>query len=310
MSGTEMYVNSVRLKLSDYISNTKRSQSAVSKGIGISAAALSQFLSRSYMGSNEDVAIKAEQFMNRESERKNYTPKPGFTSKLKNTLKINSALDYTFNRNSICIVIGDAGCGKTTALQNYTELNNGAVYVQADATKSSPRAILNLIVKTFGFKIRGTTSEILDKIIEELTGTNCLLIIDEAQHLTERSFDTIRAINDKAEIGIVYAGTPNIFNRMFGKRADELDQVYSRHGFLCELKNRYSIDDISNIFRDFKLSKTILKHLLNVSSRKGGLRLAVNLFRLANDIAVRTGEEFNEKHLEIASMNVGNGGAL
>ena len=209
--------------------------------------------------------------------------------------------------NRISLIIGAAGSGKTTALKHYADDTNGVIYVQADVTKGSPRAALNLIVKAMGIKTRGTTSDILDNLIDELTDTNRLIIIDEAQHLTERSFDTLRALNDRAGVGLVYAGTPDILNRMYGRHEADFDQVYSRIGYICKLNNRYTLEDIESIFKDYKLNKTIVKHLYNVSSRKGGLRIAINLFRLANDIAVTSGEPLDIKHLEYAAKVVGSG---
>ena len=300
-------VTETRKRLTDYISTTKRSQAAISKELGISAATLSQFLNGNYIGSNEDVAYKVEQFLELERQRQHQTPPPSFTSKLRNTQLVYADLNYLRVTNRISLIIGAAGSGKTTALKHYAKENNGVIYVQADVTKGSPRAALNLIVKAMGMKVRGTSSEILDNLIDELTDTNRLIIIDEAQHLTERSFDTLRALNDRAGVGLVYAGTPDILNRMYGKHEADFDQVHSQIGYICKLNNRYTLEDIENIFSDFKLNKNIIKQLYNVSSRKGGLRIAINLFRLANDMAVTSGETLDIKQLEYAAKVLGSG---
>lgn len=300
-------VTETKKKLTDYISRTKRSQSAISKELGISAATLSQFINGNYIGSNEEIAFKVEQFLELERQRQHQTPPPSFTRELKNTQLVYADLNYLRVTNRISLIIGAAGSGKTTALKHYAAENNGVIYVQADVTKGSPRAALNLLVKAIGMKTRGTSSEILDNLIDELTDTNRLIIIDEAQHLTERSFDTLRALNDRAGVSLVYAGTPDILNRMYGRHEADFDQVHSRIGYICKLNNRYTLEDIENIFSDFKLNKTIIKHLYNVSSRKGGLRIAINLFRLANDIAKTSSESLDVKHLEFAAKIVGSG---
>lgn len=205
-------VTETRQRLTDYISTTKRKQAAISKELGLSTGTLSQFLKGNYAGSNEDIARKVKQFLELERQRQCRTPPPSFTRELRNTQLVYSDLDYLKVTNHISLIIGAAGSGKTTALKHYADENNGVVYVQADVTKGSPRAALNLIVKAMGLKKRGTSSEMLDTLIDELTDTNRLIIIDEAQHLTERSFDTLRALNDRAGVGLVYAGTPDILN--------------------------------------------------------------------------------------------------
>ncbi len=296
-----------RKELIEYISTTKCSQAAISKELGVSTTTLSQFLNDCYTGVNEDVACKIRQFLELERQRQHQTPPPSFTRNLRNTQLVYADLNYLRVTNRISLIIGAAGSGKTTALKHYADDTNGVIYVQADVTKGSPRAALNLIVKAMGIKARGTTSDILDNLIDELTDTNRLIIIDEAQHLTERSFDTLRALNDRAGVGLVYAGTPDILNRMYGRHEADFDQVHSRIGYICKLNNRYTLEDIESIFKDYKLNKTIVKHLYNVSSRKGGLRIAINLFRLANDIAVTSGEPLDIKHLEYAAKVVGSG---
>lgn len=305
-----MSVEQTRQDLIDYINTTKRSQSGISKELGISGAALSQFLSRSYTGSNEDIADKLEQFFELDRKRKLCTPSPKFTRILNNTKLVYNALSYTQITNSIATVVGTAGSGKTTAMKHYADEHNGVIYVQADATKKSPRAVLNLISKAMGVKPCGTASDTLDKLIDELMGTGRVIIIDEAQHLTERSFDTLRAINDRACVGLVYAGTPDIISRMYGKHEAELDQVHSRIGYVCKLNNRYKLEDIEAVFADFKLNKTIIKQLYNISSRKGGLRLTINLFKFANDLAVTAEEPLDLKHIEYAAKCVGSGGGI
>lgn len=299
-----------RQQLTNYIRTTKRKQSAISKELGLSTGTLSQFLSGNYTGSNEEVARKVSQFLELERQRQCCTPPPSFTREIRNTQLVYSDLNYLRITNRISLIIGAAGSGKTTALKHYANENNGVVYVQADVTKSSPRAALNLIVKAMGSKKCGTSSEMLDTLIDELKDTNRLIIIDEAQHLTERSFDTLRALNDSAGVGLVYAGTPDILNRMYGRHEADFDQVHSRIGYICKLNNRYSKEDIQHIFGDFNLDKTIIKYLYNVSSRKGGLRTAINIFRLANDIAKTSGEELTVQHLEYAAKNVGSGESL
>lgn len=299
-----------RQQLTNYIRTTKRKQSAISKELGLSTGTLSQFLSGNYTGSNEEVARKVSQFLELERQRQCRTPPPSFTREIRNTQLVYSDLNYLRITNRISLIIGAAGSGKTTALKHYANENNGVVYVQADVTKSSPRAALNLIVKAMGSKKCGTSSEMLDTLIDELKDTNRLIIIDEAQHLTERSFDTLRALNDSAGVGLVYAGTPDILNRMYGRHEADFDQVHSRIGYICKLNNRYSKEDIQHIFGDFNLDKTIIKYLYNVSSRKGGLMTAINIFRLANDIAKTSGEELTVQHLEYAAKNVGSGESL
>lgn len=94
-------VDQTRQRLTDYISAAKRSQSAVAKELGISGAALSQFLNGSYIGSNEDIAEKAEQFFDLDRKRKLCTPSPKFTKELIEAKLVDSLADWNAYRNRL-----------------------------------------------------------------------------------------------------------------------------------------------------------------------------------------------------------------
>lgn len=193
---------------------------------------------------------------------------------------------------------------KTTALKHYAEHNNGVIYIEADATTGTPRAILLTLLESIGGQPIGSTAQVMKSILNILRGTNRLIIIDEAQHLTERSFDTIRAINDKIGIGLVYSGNPSILKQMYGRREQEFDQLYSRIGLHCELTNKYSLDDIRNIFSGLDVSEECIKYLKKVAQNKGGLRLMIKQYKNAANIAAAFGQSLTVDHLEEAARRM------
>lgn len=298
-------IEKARDKLICYMNRTGQSQAAIAKKIGISPTTVSQFLSESYIGDNAEIASKVESFIYLQTMREHYTKAPSFTDKLRNTRKITAALDYVYANRCTGVVSGVSGCGKTTALKNYQKIANGVVYVQADATKRSPCSVLKLISKAMGETCKGTSSDTLDKLIDNLTGTDRLIIIDEAQHLTSRAFDTLRALNDRAEVGVIYAGTPDIIKRMtVGRATEEFDQVYSRNGYTCNLENNFTFEEVSVLFSEFNLDKPVIEYLFNAASKKGGLRYAVNLFKLAS---AKASGNIQVHHLKEAVQRVGVG---
>lgn len=298
-------IEKVKIKLAEYITSTGQSQAAVSKKIGLSPTTISQFLSGTYCGDNEQTANNIKSFLYLQEIRKDYTTAPTFTDSLKNTRKIMNTLDYVFANKCTGVVAGVSGSGKTTALRNYQKIMNGVIYVQADATKWSSCSILKLIAKSMNESCKGSASNILDNLVDKLTGTDSLIIIDESQHLKARAFDTLRVLNDRAEIGIIYAGTPDIIDRMtIGREKEELDQVYSRVEYMCSLSNRFTLKEITTLFESFNLDNTVIKCLCNAASRKGGLRYAINLFKIANSVKSGT---VTVMDIEEAMKRVGKG---
>lgn len=303
------FVSQAREKLAGYISKAKESQSRVAKELGVSKTVLSLFLSGTYTGNNEELAKKIEQYIRMGTARQTVAKAPEICLSVNNTRSILEKAKIAHLYNDIVLIYGPAGCGKSTALKYYAQHNNGAVYVEADVTTNSPRCILKLILAAMGEETRGSTADMMQFIIAKLADTNRLLIIDEAQHLTEKSFDAVRAINDKAHIGIVYAGNPSILKRMYGRQQEELDQLYSRVVYKCPLNNCYTQEDIESIYAGFGITKECLQYLYQISKRKGGLRLMVNQCKIAQNLATALHEDFSITHLEKAALRMGIGGA-
>jgi len=306
---TSCHIEDARKSLASYIAKENTNQSKVAKEIGVSKTAISLFLKGTYTGNNDELAQKVKQYIHMGAARKAIIKEPEICLTVNNTKNILSRTKIAHMHNDILLIYGASGCGKTTALKYYAQQNNGVIFVEADVTISSPRSILFLILSAMDEDTKGTTAVMMQRLIRKLTDTNRLIIIDEAQHLTTKAFDAVRAINDKARIGIVYAGNPEILRRMYGRQEEELDQLYSRIGYKCALKNNYTKEDISGIYSDFRFNDECLKYLHKASKRRGGLRIMVRQCRTAQNLANAHGEDFNTQHLDEAAVEMGIGGA-
>lgn len=310
LENEQAYVDTMRECLIDYIGKSKASQSRVAKEIGVSKTTLSLFLNGSYTGNNLDLAKSIEQYIRMGTVRQTTAKVPEICLTVRNTVKIKDIVQSAHIQNVIALIYGPAGCSKTTTLQHYTKTTNGVIYVEADVTTNSPRCVLKLLLAAMGEEPKGSTADMMQLIISKLSDTNRLLIIDEAQHLTGKSFDAVRAINDKAHIGIVYAGNKSIIKRMYGKEGEMLDHLLSRSFYQCELHNNYSQEDIAGIYSNENLNKECIRYLYQLSRRKGGLRIMVNQCRIAQNIALAMGEEFSVEHLKEAAVKMGIGGTI
>lgn len=294
--------------LKAHIAETGITQKQLARKLDVSDTVLSLFLANSYTGDNKKIVEKAKQYLHIGAVRKALTPNPDYCESLLNTQRITECLQMAHASNEILLLYGPAGCGKTTALKHYAENNNGVTYIEADATTGTPRAILLTLLESIGGQPIGSTTQVIKSILNTLRETNRLIIIDEAQHLTERSFDTIRAINDKIGIGIVYSGNPSILKQMYGRKEQEFDQLYSRIGLHCELANKYSLDDIRNIFSGLDVSEECIKYLKKAAQKKGGLRLMIKQYKNAANIAAALGQSLTVDYLEEAARRMSIGG--
>ena len=300
-------VKETQSRLYAYITEHNIKQARAAREMNISPSALSQFLSGVYPGDNEEMAKKANQYLEMEAERAKLLHVPAFCPGLENTDRILTAVRMAHICGYILPVFGPAGCGKSASLRYYASQHNGVIYIEADATMSSLRNILIAILEEVGTDYRHmSTAQMMRFLISALRDTGNLLIVDEAQQLTEKTFDMLRGLNDKAGIGLVFAGTPDILRRMFGRLEEKFDPLYSRCGNFCELTNRRTVDDTAKLLSGYHMAKDCLQYLCKVSNKKGGLRLMLKQFNMATTIADTLERELSIPILEEASrrMNI------
>ena len=140
------------------------------------------------------------------------------------------------NDKNVTWVVGEAGCGKTTAARLYEREHSGAYYVLCSEDMKRSDFIRD-IAKKIGLRTDGMTiRDMLDAIIGALIQTeNPVLLFDEADKLTERVFhyfiDLYNRLEDKC--GIVFLSTSYIKRRMkMGLRYDKkgYNEIHSRIG--------------------------------------------------------------------------------
>ncbi len=133
-------------------------------------------------------------------------------------------------------IVGEAGCGKTTAAKLFEREHQGVYYVlcSEDMRRSD---FIREVAKKIGLRTDGMTlRDMLESIIRQLIQTqNPLLLFDEADKLTERVFhyfiDLYNRLEDKC--GMVFFSTSYIKRRMqMGLRYDKkgYNEIHSRIG--------------------------------------------------------------------------------
>lgn len=131
--------------------------------------------------------------------------------------EIRYALDDAQHWRNVTWIVGEAGCGKTTTANLYTQENREVFYIlcSEDMKKGDfVREIARTVgIKTDGHNIREIWSLILDDVIQMDAP---LLIFDEADKLTEPVFHYFISMYNKLEdkSGIVFMSTDYIKKRI------------------------------------------------------------------------------------------------
>lgn len=137
-------------------------------------------------------------------------------------------MDDAKTEKNVTWIVGDAGCGKTTAAKLYAEENKNVYLIQCseDFRKSDfVREIARKIgLRTEGLTVRETLSAIISQVIQ--TGSP-LLLFDEADKLAEPVFHYFIDLYNRLEgrCGIVFFSTSYIKRRM------EMGLRYNKQGY-------------------------------------------------------------------------------
>jgi general secretion pathway protein A len=135
------------------------------------------------------------------------------------------------------VISGEIGCGKTTLIETFMEeLQNDVVVAQINQTQVSSLEFLQSVLVQFGFKpFKMKKAELLatlnDYLVEQYNaGRKLVLIIDEAQNLTQTVLEEVRLLSGietpkEKVLRIILAGQPELNDKL---DAPELEQLAQR----------------------------------------------------------------------------------
>ncbi len=285
-------------ELLEFMEYSGKSRQQIAKETGISSSAISQFLNGKYGGDNEEIAKNLINYLKVAQKRVSANKHTCFYEELDNTKRVLVACYHAHTRNDITLVFGDAGAGKTTALEYYRDTNAGVVMITANSCTASASAILKLISQKIGKTITGKKDALMNELVNHFRGTNRLIIIDEADHLTIAALQAVRNLNDEAKIGIVLSGNSKIYNQMLiGSKSSELQQLRTRIVVRRKVENLYTLEEFRHIFPG--IEDDCLGFLMEIAQEES-LRTAVKILNLLCDVSDKiTLKDLNKKRIEL-----------
>jgi len=292
--------NDVREQLRAYLTKTGATQSEVAKRIGTSSALISSYLSGTYKGDVNKLERLLQEFLKREEERAS-DKKEHFFVATKQAKDVLAVLNYAHLYRTIGVVYGSAGLGKTESIREYQKQNSQMVYVVCSPVFGNA-GILEEILLKMGRVASGGKTKLFKSIIEALSGTDMLLVFDEAQHLNYKAIETIRTIHDIAGVGVVFVGTVEVYDRMTGRRNIKYDQIFSRVGIRRYLRPEIKKKDLEEVvLKNFpNVEKDGIKFLYERAQEAGAMRKVFMMLRMANNIAKNNGNVITKEILKEA----------
>lgn len=276
----------LRDRLAAVMGSDKRfTQAAIAREAGISSSAMNQWLSGKYAGDNDAIEIKVTKWLEQLQARRIAGDQMPVAPAWVNTptgQRIIGALGYAQIAGDVAIVYGGAGLGKSTAIRQYQGTSLNVWHVTMSPATASVVTALEEICEGLGLSEQGGAAKLGRAIIKRIRGTNGLLVIDEAQHLSTQALDQVRSLHDATGIGLAFVGNTELYARMTGgNKAVSLDRLYSRIGKRLPLQ-RASTDDIHALIEAWGIDDTKCRAtLVDIAKKPGALRTLTKVLRLA-----------------------------
>jgi DNA transposition AAA+ family ATPase len=187
-------------------SNWSRAEAA--RRIDIANGTFSQWYNGSYNGRIDRVNAQVEQWLDGHDERQktlaNIPASPGFID-MKFSMKVIENLYLAQYMPGLVIVSADAGIGKTYAARHYAE-TNPRVHI---ATMNPTTGALGPMLRDIAMEIDlGVIPLGKDRLLHAIgkklrrAGDGTLLIVDEAQNLSDECINTLRHLVDRWKCGV------------------------------------------------------------------------------------------------------------
>ena len=208
------------------------SQSKAAQALGYSSGVISAYKSKTYNGAVRNLEEKIAAWLKREARRLERVEIP--TAETSVLDQVRKAASMAQDEADIAVIVGDAGTGKTTALRRYEAESHSAFLVEVDPSFTK-NVLVAEVARALGVDIKGGMTVVIGRIIEALAERDAVLIIDEADYLSDSSLELVRRIiNDKARTGVVLVGLPRLEYKLRNLRNDH-EQLASRVGVLLKV---------------------------------------------------------------------------
>lgn len=267
------------------------SQAKAAQALGYSSAVVSAYKNRTYNGNIKALEDAIHAWLKREERRIERLHIP--TTETDTLNSIRKALSIAQDEADIAVIVGEAGTGKTTALRNYAAESHSAVLIEVDSSFTK-NVLVASIARALGLDTKGGMSTVIGRIVEALKGRDTVILIDEAEYLSDGCLELIRrVINDKAQTGVVLCGLPDLRYKLENRRNDH-HQLTSRVGVFLEVK-KMGKDDAARIIKAVWPQLSREAFLAFFKASKGSVRTLTKLMgRVHQTIAINRLDEPDE----------------
>ncbi len=293
-------------KVKSVIDSGVLTQRQLAKQAGIGEAVLSALLKGNYKGDIKKnisaLTVWYGQYTKQQEQAARQLKEPGYLP-LPTSEKIMQLMAMAQNLGRWSMAYEGSGVGKTFSALEYqrNHRNVWIVTVCSDFGRTSSY-ILDELAEQLGLKLGSVTLARKKKAIQEaLDGTQGLIVIDEAQYLSDNTLNGLRILSE-GRVGVMLLGNDVVRTRMNATRSEiNMRPVWSRI-IHPERIEKSSGEDIAGLLDGWGIHDASIKAyaLKMVPKTNGQLRTLGDMIKLAGFIADKDTEALSLRHIQSA----------
>ncbi|GIZ61008.1 transposase [Escherichia coli] len=296
-----MNISDIRAGLRTLVENEETTFKQIALESGLSTGTISSFINDKYNGDNERVSQMLQRWLEKYHAVAELPEPPRFVE-TQTVKQIWTSMRFASLTESIAVVCGNPGVGKTEAAREYRRTNNNVWMITITPSCASILECLTELAFELGMndapRRKGPLSRALRRRLE---GTQGLVIIDEADHLGAEVLEELRLLQESTRTGLVLMGNHRVYSNMTGgNRTVEFARLFSRIAKRTAI-NKTKKADVKAIADAWQINgENELELLQQIAQKPGALRILNHSLRLAAMTAHGKGERVNEDYLRQA----------
>lgn len=289
---TQESVDEVRARLLALRRDTGMSWRRLAEQSGVPDGTLSQFGAGTYGGDNVRVAAEVRRFLDGRAAlallQTGDLQAPDFLETP--TARRMITLFQWAQTGEIVAIAAGPGTGKTTAALEYQAMAPNVWVATMSPSVSGVQPMQLAVLLAMGTTdAKGSPLQLSARVLAKVRGSGGLIIIDEAQELSEKALDEIRSWHDKTGIGIALVGDERVIGRLGGIRRAELARLHSRVS-MRHVQAHPEQADAQLLVEGWGIREPGQQKFLTGLARKpGGLRGIAKTIKLASMMAAGEG---------------------
>lgn len=208
---------------------------------------------------------------------------------------------------TFCMVTAEAGCGKTTAAAEYVRTHANSYMVTMSPDTRAIHTMMSEIADTIGVEEK-SSNRLRRAVAKRLqrTGDGTVLLIDEAQNLSDDAINQLRYFSDtpSCRCGIVVLGNSATSER-FGQwaKGEKYSQLNSRVFRRLRIE-RPTEADLAALIDAWGITEpSQVQYLMGVGMKPGAMRQIDMTVKLGRMLAQSSGHELTLADLRAAWAN-------